>query len=453
MARTITGCANIIPPAGGPRDTLPPVLIHALPRDSATMVASNKIVLTFNEFVEAKDISNNLVVSPLPKQSPVVDYKLNTVTIKLKDTLTPNTTYTLNFGNAIKDINEGNVAKNFSYVFSTGPKIDSGFFAGKVLLANSGKIDSTLIVALYKNLDDSAVVKTLPRYYAKLDGKGNFVFHHLPVGTFNAFVMENGFDKKYNDSTKVFAFLNKPVHISDTTGPALFYAYAQVEKKDKGKPGSATGAKTAPPKSKTEIKFKMVPQLDNGHQELIAPLELEFTRKLKVFDTAKIILCDTLFRPLKAMAYHIDTSAQKLSIQYGWREDMPYRVIVMQDAVTDTGGAHLAKTDTLKFFTKKESDYGSLKIRFLNIDLNKNPVLQFYQGDNLSESVVLTKNEFFRKLIKPGDYELRVLYDDNKNGKWDAGNYKLKKQPEIVQDIPKKINVRNNWENEVSINL
>src|SRR5688572_27013821 len=81
----LTGCANIIPPGGGPRDSLPPVLMNITPRDSATNFAGGKIVLTFNEFVEVNNLQENLVVSPLPKILPIVDAHLRTVTIRIKD--------------------------------------------------------------------------------------------------------------------------------------------------------------------------------------------------------------------------------------------------------------------------------------------------------------------------------------------------------------------------------
>src|ERR1044071_5786669 len=130
-----TGCANIIPPSGGPRDSLPPVLIKATPVDSARNFTGNRITFTFDEFVDLQNVYQNLIVSPIPKSLPDVEQKLKTITVRLKDTLEPNTTYSLNFGNAIKDYNEGNVLKNFTYIFSTGNTIDSLELKGKVILA------------------------------------------------------------------------------------------------------------------------------------------------------------------------------------------------------------------------------------------------------------------------------------------------------------------------------
>jgi len=119
------GCANIIPPQGGPRDSLPPVLEKVSPADSTLNFTGNKITFTFDEFIEVQNISENLIFSPTPSVNPYVEYKLKTVSVKLKDSLEANTTYTINFGNAIKDFTEGNPYKNFTYTFSTGNFIDS----------------------------------------------------------------------------------------------------------------------------------------------------------------------------------------------------------------------------------------------------------------------------------------------------------------------------------------
>ena len=101
-----SGCAQIGAPTGGPRDTIPPRLLRASPVQNSTNFKGNKITLTFDEYVVLADVQNNVIVSPLQKTNPVIDYKLKTVTIKLKDSLLPNTTYSINFGDAIKDNNE-----------------------------------------------------------------------------------------------------------------------------------------------------------------------------------------------------------------------------------------------------------------------------------------------------------------------------------------------------------
>ena len=113
----------------------------------------------------------------------------------------------------------------------------------------------------------------------------------------------------------------------------------------------------------------------------------------------------------------------------------------------------MEKGDTIKFAVNKVEDYGSLKIRFSNVNLKKNPVIQIYFNDQLVESKPLLKNELFFKLFHTGEFEVRVLYDENKNGYWDAGNYKQHKQPERVEKFKNKVSVKANWDNESELAL
>src|SRR6187401_987946 len=161
----LTGCANMIPPTGGDRDSLPPLLLKASPPDSSKGFNTKTITFTFDEYIDQpQEISKNLIVSPMYTLMPSVEPKLRTLTVKIKDTLEPNTTYFFNFGDAIRDINEGNVLHNFSYIFTTGNTFDTLQFSGKVILAETGGFDSTLIVMLYRSGEDSAVVNENPRY-------------------------------------------------------------------------------------------------------------------------------------------------------------------------------------------------------------------------------------------------------------------------------------------------
>ena len=112
-------------PTGGPRDSLPPVLLNANPPNGTTHFKGNKIVLTFDEYVQLDKFAEKFIGCSYTKNIPNVDYKLKTVSIKLRDTLQPNTTYSIQLGNSIQDINENNPLPDFSYVFSTGAYIDS----------------------------------------------------------------------------------------------------------------------------------------------------------------------------------------------------------------------------------------------------------------------------------------------------------------------------------------
>src|SRR5262249_47036047 len=156
----------------------------------------------------------------VPENAPVVEPHLKTVVIRLKDTLQPNTTYSLNFGKAIKDVDEGNINKNFTYIFSTGPTFDSLTLSGKVIIAETGKPDSTLIVMLHQHGDDSAVVKEKPRYIARLDSSGNFTFRNLPHGTFYIYALDDQSGQhKYLSESQIFAFADSAVVLDTNNNP------------------------------------------------------------------------------------------------------------------------------------------------------------------------------------------------------------------------------------------
>lgn len=454
IVQTLSSCANIIPPSGGPRDSLPPKLINAFPKDSAVNVTTKNITLNFDEFVDVKSIQENLVVSPITKNLPLIDYRLRSVTVKFKDSLEPNTTYSLDFGDAIKDVNEGNILKNFTYVFSTGKNIANGTFSGNVLIAETGKIDSALIVVLHQNLNDTAILKDKPRYFAKLNGKGNFRFKNVEPGKYAAFVLPNNYSKKFEDSTLPFAFLNTTIVVTDTTASANFYAYKEKKAKDAGSFGGAivntVGSK--PNAAKEDKRLKYTNSFEGIFQDLVRNnIVLSFNRPLVQFDSSKILLCDTLNKPLANYRVMLDSTKKIISVvnNIAWKESMPMHLLVLKEAFADSSGITLTKSDTLQFITKKEAEYGSVKLRFSTLDLSKHPVLQFIQADKITESVTLTSKDFYRKLFKPGDYELRVLFDNNRNGIWDSGNYKKKLQPEIVFVLKQTFTFKSNWDNEV----
>ena len=470
------GCANPIAPTGGPKDTLPPTLEDVSPEDSTLNFNEKKIVFSFDEFVQIDNVHDNLVVSPLPKTDPgpdAVSAKLKTITVKVKDTLEPNTTYSYNFGNSIKDINEGNVKKNFTYVFSTGKYLDSLELSGNVIIAQTGKTDSTLIVMLHRSGDDSALMKQRPRFIAKLDSAGRFHFRNLPPGVFYLYALkdESGQKKYLSPSVQLFGFADKPLTIGLHNLPDTLYAY--VEKDTSGaKPSTKTAPKTAATtksdkeKAKEKEKDKRLKfslNLENGQQDLLSNLEFTFTEPLKNFDSSKVRFTDEAFKLLTNYSFVKDTSNKKLILSYvykrpgttaKWPENTTFNLIVDKEFAEDTSGRKIARTDTLKFKTMKEADYGNLSIRFNNLDFSKKPVLQIFQSETIKYSIPLTTRDFQDKLFKPGEYEMRILYDGNGNGIWDTGEFFGKhRQPERVIPIPKKLTVKANWDNDNTIEL
>ena len=444
IAVSNAGCAQIGMPTGGAKDSIPPRLLSASPKLNSTNVTGNKITLTFNEYIDLKEPQTNVLVSPFPKKSPLVEFKLKTVTVKLKDTLLPNTTYSINFGNAIVDNNEGNPFKEFTYIFSTGNQIDSFKLTGKVILAETGKADSTLIAMLYRNAADSAVQKQKPDYIAKLTGNGSFAFINLPAGNFKVYALKDGDGgKTYNSKKEIFAFADTAVTVSEKTEPVILYASA-LEKESRN-------TTTVKPKINKKLIYSLAPGVQS--QDLLTPFELIFNNPLKKFDPSKLILRDTNFNPIPSTTWTIDSSRTKITLTNKWQEDKQYRLIMDTTAVSDSADNHIAKTDTIRFTTKQLSDYGNVVLRFSNVDLTKHPVLQFVQGEEIKSSYPLTTLEWSNKSVNPGEYDIRILFDENNNGKWDPGDYSKKLQPEKVITLTQKLSVRANWDNERDIKL
>ena len=437
----ISGCAQIIAPTGGPRDTLPPVLVTTIPKQPATNFTGNRINLYFDEYVQIQELQQNLLVSPTPIKNPYIDGKLKSVTIRLRDTLEPNTTYTIDLGNSIRDINENNVLKNFRFVFSTGATIDSLNFSGKVQVAETGLVDSTLLVMLYKNLNDSAAEKLKPKYIARLDSLGNFSFENLAPGEYKVYAIKDADGSRtYNSKLELFAFNNTSVIVNNNTTPVSLYAYAEEKEKPKVTPGK-------------EKKLLYTTTISSQKQDVLTDLSIEFNKPLKNVDKQKIQLTDTLNNPAKDLVITTDSTNKKFLLKTKWVQDASYKLMIAKDFATDSTGLALAKSDTIRFKAKGETDYGIVKFKFINFDKTKNPVLQFVQNNEVVKSYPLTSEIWSAPLFNPGEYELRILFDENKNGIWDGGNFEKKKQPEKVFAISQKLSVRENFEKDVDIEL
>lgn len=461
-----SGCANIIPPQGGPRDTIPPVLLKATPTDRSVGINSNRLVFTFDEFVELQNAQQEVIVSPLPSVAPVVESKLKEVTVRLRDSLLPNTTYTIQFGNAIKDYNEGNVLKAFSTTFSTGSRLDSGELKGKLVIAETGKIDSTLIVVLHRSAADSAIIKQRPEYITRLNGQGEFRFQQLPNRDFYMYALKDdgGMRRLVGNDARV-AFLDSAVHPS--INPDLITLYAFDLKENESSSAAPTpaiptpGIKGRPGGAAADKRLRYANNLSEGKQDLLRPFELTLDQSLTRFDTSRIrLFTDTSFIPVSSYSISIDSNRKKITLRVNWTEDKLYKLVVDKESLKDTLDRQLLKSDTISFLSRRKADYGKLSIRLRNTNPNlqpggrsgseSNPVLQLVSNETLVASARLGSDGSFRQdLFLPGTYEMRILFDRNNNGRWDRGQlFPTRLQPERVRLIDRKITVKANWDNE-----
>ncbi|GAA4317512.1 Ig-like domain-containing protein [Compostibacter hankyongensis] len=434
-------CAQIVAPTGGPKDTIAPRLTATVPPDSSLHFTAKKISLTFDEYVQLQNLQEQMIVTPYPKHQPVVTSKLQNIAISIKDTLQPNTTYTINLGSAVQDINEGNPAEDFQYVFSTGDYLDSLQISGRLFDAATGKTDSNVVVMLYTRTDDDSVVlREKPVYYTRSKSGGRFRLRNLPHGTYRVFALKDANnDLQYNDSTEAIAFLNDSLRLDHSDSLDL---YLFKEKEAVPAPDTSEAAK------KDTLTYSVA--LDEGKQELHNPLYIRFSRPLQQYDSSGVTLLeDTLLRPVTPVFSLDDSTHKTLSVDWKWKEEMPYRLLLKAGFATDTGGLKPPKADTLSFTTKGASDYGSLILHFTHADTAHPYVLQLVQEDKVVKAAPLTGKDWKMENLKPGSYNVRVLEDDNRNGVWDRGRYYgEKKQPERVIPLQPDFNVRANWDND-----
>ena len=174
-------CANTkASPTGGPKDTIPPVLTDLSPAwgDTAFPVTGGTVRLKFNEYTVVKDASG-ILLSPPQKKKPKAKVKGKEIVVTFQDTLLPNTTYTIDFGNGLADNNEGNIFPKFVYAFSTGDTLDSMYISGTVLDAESLVPVKGAFVSLYTHFRDSACMLELPAAAGRTDDRGFFTIRNI----------------------------------------------------------------------------------------------------------------------------------------------------------------------------------------------------------------------------------------------------------------------------------
>jgi len=183
----ISACANVGVPTGGQKDTSPPVVVQSSPPDKSLNFNGDVIRITFDEFIQLKNISQQLIVSPPFKDKPEVKLRNKTLVISLNNPLRDSTTYTLYFGDAVADLNEGNIFRNFRFVFSTGNKIDSLKTGGTLVNAFTLKPEKDVMVMLYADKSDSAPLKDMPLYVSRTGDKGEFLITNIRKGVYKVF--------------------------------------------------------------------------------------------------------------------------------------------------------------------------------------------------------------------------------------------------------------------------
>ncbi len=210
----VLACAKQVALTGGTKDVTPPEAKASSPENGSTNFSSKHkskyIIVKFNEYIKLNDVSSKLIVSPPMEERPTAVVSGKKLKIKLNTTqLKPNTTYCLNFNDAIADINENNALNSFVYAFSTGPEIDSMQFAGTVFDSYTRKPVDDAWVMLYTDFSDTAIATKIPDYITKVDKKGNFYINFVAENEYKVFALrDNNSDFMFNLPEESIAFID-----------------------------------------------------------------------------------------------------------------------------------------------------------------------------------------------------------------------------------------------------
>ena len=230
----LTKCASTMTPTGGPKDTIPPVIVYMNPDNFTTMIDTlhpPKIYVEFNEYVQIKDQQKELFTSPAMNKTPTVSRRGKGIVIQIKDTLRPNTTYAINFGSSIQDNNESNPLHAMRYVFSTGPEVDSMFMSGYT--ADSYKADSVSKSFIYFFMADSVeqptewdstMFKYKPQVIARAEKNGIFIAQNLKPVPYRIYAFEDTNNNMlYEPAVDQIGFLDTTYNPSQMPGFSIWY--------------------------------------------------------------------------------------------------------------------------------------------------------------------------------------------------------------------------------------
>lgn len=518
LALSVTSCAKRGNITGGLKDTLAPVLRFSTPKNFSTNFDVKEIKITFDEYIKIKDVNKQLIISPPMKYPPIVSptNASKYITIKIKDTLQPNTTYSFNFGSSIQDNNEGNPFQQFKYVFSTGSYIDSLSLAGFVKDAYTKDVEHFISVMLYEvndTFNDSIIYKENPRYITNtLDSLKVFKLENLKEGKYLLVAMKdynNNF--KFNQNKDKIAFHKEFVTIPNDTLYKMELFNEVVPFKGL-KPYQASGNRIVVPyegnaknvnftlKNGSEtlpIKITQFPKKDSlqiwynpikvdslnlamskdkfnkdfniriknqkkdtltfqavqsGLLHLRERFSISSTIPLTAIDNSKIQLINKDSVTV-AFTTEYDEMNQEVRIDFQKEPLENYSITALPGAFTD----YLQQAnDTLNYKLKTQniSEYGNLRVRLQNV--RQYPVI--VEITNAKGELIASEysegNEVidFNSLL-PNLFTLRVVYDENKNKVWDTGSYLEKRQPEEVVYYPTAIDVRANWDVDQTVNL
>ena len=440
---------------------------------------------------------------------PEIKQKGKAVIIELPDSLRPATTYTINFGNAITDLNEGNALENYAFVFSTGPVLDSITLSGTVMDAVTLKAAEGVWVMLYSIGEDSAVYKRKPDYIARSNSSGRWTMSFLPADSFAVYALKDeNVNFLYDQEAELFGWLDEIIYTGDHPGelpPILVFpreGRTVVKEVTQVVPGWMKIIVDAPfPKPIPTL----LPAIDSAFTmwdrdtlHVWYHPERNYTGYVVLQNDSTIVKASTrastisqpmLIRQVSGrlkpgssaifslnipvvaidsslILYQIDSlnripvsvkmdsnDLRRFSVTAPWKTETRNPIIFLPGAVTDFWGR---VNDTIKqsIVVSSAEQFGDLYMSIDGLDSTQQYVIYLKEGEQIIDTFVVVEKTQARMIktgLLPAKYTIDVIHDANRNGVWDTGNFDLKRQPEKkLTFMPEAL--RAGWEQEVKMN-
>jgi len=521
---SLSSCAQIKPVTGGEKDTIAPKLdtLNST-QNFQTNFQKQEIKLLFNEFVQLKDIGTQIVISPpLEKPFKVKLNRYRNVVFEFDEAeeLKKDVTYTINFGESIRDFTEGNEV-DYNFVFSTGDFIDSLEVRGAVRDAFTNEPKKDVLFMLYESLADTVPLTQRPFYFGRTNEQGQVIIKNVKADTFKVFVLEDAdINYKYNQESEGIGFLDSLIVVTDSFDTKINIQFSQprttlkLQKKTQDlfgkiqlnfnrKPFDAeltyddigqrywqeTDIDTINIWYDTKIGddwnlyFKQDTIIDTTFVEKLArdefinttklttlkngarsnraspikpkeTIQLLFNHPIDSINIDKIVMLeDTLLKVVQPKISIDSVNLRQVNVAYAYKETLPYKLVIADGAFKDWYGlSNDSIVNNYKVLEAKE--LGNILLTLDSLDATQNYVYKLIDKSDkvIDEGVLKQKTSFQKDYIglAPGKYFLRIIKDENGNGRWDPANYYEKKQAERIFDAPIE-ELRANWDVEAKV--
>lgn len=456
------GCANIVPPDGGKKDTTPPKLLAIEPQDSLLNTRVSGISLRFDEFVEVKDAGTEVQVSPVLPFPLSVSSLGKKVKVLIPDSLLKdNTTYRVSFGKAIVDLHEGNPFEGYTYTFSTGGYFDSLQLAGTVVDAATGTaMDDVNVLLHYADESDSNIVRKKPAYVVRTTGGGRFALSGLPGKRFYIYALkdENG-NLVYDGGEEKVAFVDSvfvPV-VPDSVHEIKLMLFREnvldsITAKSKDQNPNTRPGGTRSSRKDEVLSYKVEEDTSNREKrthDVKLPVKIVFTQDSFKYDAQRIFVSyDSVGADVEVdHKVALDSNNDKvLKVFVPWKQNTVYTLRLLPGFASDTAGNNVPPSKYI-FRTKNDDDYGKLQVRLPAHYLDDKFVLLVKGDKDTVYSKPITDTLANLTLLDPGKYKIYIIVDENHNGKWDPGILLEKVQPEVVVPHNNEVTLKAGWEN------